>query len=112
MSADFTSPSSQRKLIEHPLFLLLLTSVVLPLLMGAAGVWYSQGRTLERMETMQTEQKAIDSKVEANRQDSQQQLKDLREHTITRGEFDLYKETVKEIREDVREIRRVQNQGR
>lgn len=55
---------------------------------GALAAYVAQARTLDRLSSVET------------------QVKDLREHTITRGEFDAYKETVKEIREDVREIRR------
>ena len=86
----------------------IIASVIAALLVasvcGALAAYVTQARTVDRLST-------VENTVQQNKAEREQQVKELREHTIPRGEFDAYKETLREIREDVREIRRVQTAG-
>ncbi|MDQ1610324.1 MAG: hypothetical protein QOG00_255 [Pyrinomonadaceae bacterium] len=97
MSPEVTSQPSARRLLEHPIIVGLLFSVVLPALMAAGSVWYAQGQTARDIDAIQTKQAATDERVDADKRERVEEFKELREKVVTKEVLDEKWETVKKI---------------
>lgn len=82
----------------------IVASLVLAVAGGALSVWVTQARTTDKLA-------AVEQQVQRNKDEREQQVKELREHTIPRGEFEAYKQIMQDIRDDVRELRNAQLRG-
>ncbi len=109
MSAQVTSqPPHGQWLLEHPLFIGLLFSVVMPFIIGASSVWYAQGQTVKDLEAVQAKQVATDARVDANKRERDEQLKELRKEVVTKEMLDEKWKTVEKIDRTVDELLRLQ----
>lgn len=75
-----------------------LLPVVLSLAAGWGGAQFAQGASAQRLVT-------VEAQVQTNRQERQAETRELRDKTITREEFDLIRDDLREIKVDVRELR-------
>jgi hypothetical protein len=111
MSAQVTQQIPQgRWLLEHPFFIGLLFSVVLPFLVGATSVWYAQGQTAKDLNAIQTKQQTTDARVDADKRERDELLKDLRREVVTKEVLDEKWKTVEKIDRTVDELLRLQLQ--
>ena len=108
MSPDITSQQPERRWIEHPLFLGLLFSVVVPIIFAYGATQYAQGGITQKVETIEQKQQATDAKVDTNQQEGTAQLKDLRKEVVTKEVLDEKWKTVDKIDRTVEELLRLQ----
>lgn len=94
--------------MEHPLFLGVLFSVILPCVLGASSVWYGQRDTVKEIESIKTTQQATAARVDTNKQESQRDLKELRKEVVTKEVLDEKWKTVDKIDRTVDELLRIQ----
>ncbi|HEY0006200.1 MAG TPA: hypothetical protein VGB17_15580 [Pyrinomonadaceae bacterium] len=80
-----------------------LTALLVSALVGALSVYVTATRTSDRLVT-------VEQKIDTNKTETDAQFKELRDHTITRAEFQSFKEAMQDVRADIREIRNAQMQ--
>jgi hypothetical protein len=109
MSAQVTQGMPQgRWVLEHPLFIGLLFSVVVPFIIGASSVWYAQGQTVKELSTVQAKQAQTDARVDSNKREGDESLKELRKEVVTKEVLDEKWKTVLKIENTVDELLRLQ----
>jgi hypothetical protein len=109
MSPEITSqPSGRRWILEHPLFIGLLFSVVMPFLIGASSVWYAQGQTAKELDALKVKQVMTDAQIETNKREGGEQLKELRKEVVTKDVLDEKWKTVDKIDRTVERLLELQ----
>lgn len=108
MSPNITSETLAPRWIEHPLFLGLLFSVVVPVIFGYGSAQYAQGGISQKVATIEQKQQATDATVDANKRERNDLLKDLRKEVVTKEVLDEKWKTVDKIDRTVEELLRLQ----
>jgi hypothetical protein len=109
MSPKITSqPQSRGWFLAHPFFIALLFSVVVPFIVGASSVWYAQGQTAKDLDDVKAKQVQTDARVDANKREGDEVLKDLRKEVVTKEVLDEKWKTVEKIDRTVDELLRLQ----
>jgi hypothetical protein len=84
---------------------------LLPCAIGASSVWYAQGQTTKDLESIQNKQQATDARVDANKRERDELIKELRRETVTKEVLDEKWRTVEKIDRTVDELLRLQLRG-
>ena len=87
-----------------------ITALVISAPGGALSFLLSAKSTTDKVVTVETQLGKVQAEVAGVRSEVSQEIKELRERTITRTEFESLKDTMKEMRDDIREIRAAQLQ--
>lgn len=97
MTPDIVSQKPPPRWLEHPIILGVLFSIILPLASGATSVWYAQADTAKEIEAIEVRQVQTDARVDANKRERDEQIKELRKEVVTKEMLDEKWKTVEKI---------------